>query len=90
MDAKLLIVLWRKKTCQTNLYNRAMTGALQVNLSSGFRQGYIQASLLRNLSYKIEILFIARLDMILFNKLVNNCTDQTAQASLCLCCSQMP
>ena len=29
--------------------------------------------------------------MILFNKLVNhNCTDQTAQASLCLCCSQMP
>ena len=29
--------------------------------------------------------------MILFNKLVNhNCTDQTAQAGLCLCCSQMP
>ena len=29
--------------------------------------------------------------MILFNKLVNhNCTDQTAQAGLCLCFSQMP
>ena len=29
--------------------------------------------------------------MILFNKLVNhNCTDQTAQAGLCLCCSRMP
>ena len=32
-----------------------------------------------------------RQDMILFNKLVNhNCTDQTALAGLCLCCSQMP
>ena len=29
--------------------------------------------------------------MIYFNKLVNhNCTDQTALAGLCLCCSQMP
>ena len=29
--------------------------------------------------------------MILFNKCVNHkCTDQTAQAGLCLCCSQMP
>ena len=29
--------------------------------------------------------------MILFNKLVNhNFTDQTAQAGLCPCCSQMP
>ena len=29
--------------------------------------------------------------MILFNKLVNhNCTDQTAQAGLYLCCSQLP
>ena len=29
--------------------------------------------------------------MILFNKLVNhNCTDQTAQTGLWLCCSQMP
>ena len=28
--------------------------------------------------------------MMLFNKLVNHdCTDQTAQAGLCLCCSQM-
>ena len=28
--------------------------------------------------------------MILFNKLVNhNCTDQTAQAGLCLCCAPM-
>ena len=28
--------------------------------------------------------------MILFNKLLNhNCTDQTVQAGLCLCCSQM-
>ena len=36
------------------------------------------------------ILLIARLDMILFNKLLNhNCTDQTAQAGLCLCCLQM-
>ena len=29
--------------------------------------------------------------MILFNKLLNrNCTDQTAQVGLCLCCSQTP
>ena len=36
------------------------------------------------------IFLIARLDMILFNKLLNhNCTDQTAQAGLCLCCWQM-
>ena len=29
--------------------------------------------------------------MIVFNKLVNhNCTGQTLQAGLCLCCSQMP
>ena len=36
-------------------------------------------------------MFVAKQDMKLFNKLVNhNCTDQTAQAGLCLCCLQMP
>ena len=34
MDAELLIVPWRKKTCQTNLNNRAVTGAWRVNLSA--------------------------------------------------------
>ena len=37
MDAKLLIGPWRKKTCQTNLDNGAVTGAWRVNLSSGLQ-----------------------------------------------------
>ena len=43
------------------------------------------------LARKIEIMFIAELDMLLLNKPVNhNCTGQTSQAGLCLCYSQMP
>ena len=61
MDAQLLIMPWRKKTCQTNLNNRAVTRARRVILSSGFQKKCLLRYSLENWNFDI-ILFILRQD----------------------------
>ena len=51
MNDQLLIVPWCKKTCQTNLNDRAVTRVWRVNLSSGFPDKVSAQILARKLKF---------------------------------------